>query len=1652
MAAYDELDLKKSLSDPQFIESYTNNAVNKLLDSINYLSNDFVKVEGDGTIFGCSITLNDLMDFDLDLDFFLRDRDYSNNYLLLEKIRLLRRLIVNINNIFISIISDLDCCSSDDKYNQMVVPIFKWLVEDENGLCGTLLRISKEIYNVYIPIKRILCIFRHIPGNPTLSVGGTDYLKYIYPMLEGLEKLTNMLNNGSFLDIILIPVKNFHDKLVACSNGTNLTTKDVNLKLIDTISKGLFEELTYSLITEIKSQEEETSDSASARPKEPQVPIYNFNKPVPVVKNFSTLYEYKVALYQWNEEFYVYKKDIDRQYQEDYSEFLIKLEQYRNDKFKETFNLNETKLENTSLTIDLYTSAMKEKYKPICGCLGEIFRLDGFFVPKQYIIKSEADLEGLIGEVEYKGIKSENYYFDADLNGKKRLKIIQKENLKDFLNYPVETYLEIKMENYLLDNKFNDIINDAETIQDVININKDLRELLSRQSHSLVIKQTELNSMDSVFYKKYQDELKKQNKIISSNKALLAQDSEYGSNFSKSSARYLNDIKRASTELTTLTSYPPLDWLKNPGSITIEYGVSQVSYQDVLDTADEIETLEDEIYQLNLAISKNHTLVKIVDNSVIECSCDLLCKLVQYIIGIIMSIIQKLINHIIQYMLRSMTNKELQWWLEFITSKLQCVMDILNISKELKSMEEKFNKEISAASGSIKKAYEYLEGCTASESLLQDKNLFNEKAKVNPDTIKDIDWDVNPYPEYISDTVDQTPDTKIIQDNFNLITKNVDFATDEWKNRTIPNLLLDCKKDHYVGIEWEPTSYIWSMYMNVTINIDQFNDSPNIILNGLTNQTEEELISNTYDSIIWNLLNTIHSNTDTTNYFNYRITYNGIDLDLNSMFTRLDNNDLISGNTKIDINEIDKLFIKIDDYIKVFDRTQADTLSTFYESYLSDINNIKESIESVEDIIIVAEENEVNKKPCGLKNLTINDFQALYIDKDINLYSGTIVKNETFIDGKLTNIYTYLPISNEDTTIIKPNVPFVLEIENNMGMITKIILLIDVCDPNDIHKTSYDKDRDGVFLGGRYDYFKFDIISNDKSKSWTTKEILDKLKPHFESIGLISSDYYGINLNNSNTIDENVISNSEDDTVYLDGFGPSDLTGTEILNSNSLSTNKDIRNLVASSEEKLDVIKETVKSLEQFINVMYSDMSEILQNNDLKIDDKNIEIVKRTIDFTQKDSNIGIPLVVLNDEANIILTIHKKKLKLININRGFGVFDPDIVVEQEIDYKAGENLFIEYSTNGASHTISWTNERKIKASASMSVFNQLKLKPTTIGSVYKNGLPVALLCGKINDLIFTNSNKDSDDWYNHSNSYKPDGTIGYYDFSLFDGYHVYSIPPYFRITTIEKMATVKGILYETADYTQAQINQMIQDGKYNELLKTQITIIGERPISVGGDFIWNNKKYYKNMSFGYLDNFFCRDNLKGHPFTISFWLKQKDSLSNGRSDSNKKYIIVDNHNGNFVWYEDGLLNIKLFDNPLRSEPCTLLFKENINDIDPKYVEKWFHHTFRYDKINSIVYYNIVCIDNKRNFDINYDQFILDNKEIKIPLVSREGRGKVLDFSLVSMLSRYDVKKLKYDEQFDCEISSLAIWNEFKDNNYLNNLRDYQRRIIQNEME
>ena len=1621
-----DLDLK-NLIGSDYTSQVTDSILDELMISINNFQMDN-SVKGTGNIFDCAISLGDF-DFNLDLDFF-KINPSRMDYILLKKIQYLRRMIIEINNIFINLIQDLECCTGDDRYNRTVVPIFKWLVEDPNGLCGTLLKISKDINKIYIPLKRVLCLFRNIPGNPTIGMAGTDLLKFIYPVVEGLEKVTNMLDNGRFLDIIIVPVKDFHDKLVACHNGTDVDFYSGYTSLKDIISSSIFNELNLNLIDEIKKVQEENISDKTDLPIPPIAPEINYEVPIPKLNEYSTYDEFSADLYEWNVGYSEYKKDLDREYNIQYSEYLLRVNEYKQKKFEKTLNINDEKFSNSTFSVELSTDDFKTKHRSICGCLGEIFRLDGYFVPKDFIIRSEADLNDLLGEVEYKGVNSSNYYMDPE---ERKIKIISAVNINDIKKLPFETSFNETMKYPVVKDEFLQQIGTSKTIEEVVNLNSKFTKELNSFRYDFRKKINYYDSLGTSFYSIYLNELEQ---------------------FRREQALYKNGVETTpekidelNKQLYSYAEYPPSSWIAEDKELTPNYKAifGNITYTEYLVGIDQLEELTSKIKDYEDAIGRNHAVFKIVDESIIECGCDLLCMVIKYIIGLIMELLKKLISYITSFISNSVMNKEMQWWIKFVMDKVKCIIDILNISKDLEKMEKAFNDEMKRGENSIRKAPESVSNCSSSsKSIIEELNVFPDKAKVQPDSIKDITWIPDVYPNMVLPT-DVTP---VLDNSFKLITDKVEFKSTSWKNRTIPTMLLDCSQDFSAGVNWEPNTNSWKAFLNVELNIEQFNSNFGITLNGVNPISDEEVIDNLYKTILFNILDTGLK----TENFKIKILLDSTEhiiLTKNLEYTLSDTliikNPLPGKNLLLDnidkvwfwVEAVDSNGIDISNYVKVYDKHQVSTLSEFKDNIVMELANTLDKFKQTE---FPEEETEspTSNKLCGANSLSVTIFEPITLISSID-YPGEVLRVVSEV-GEVNFVYRPKLYTKSDGTTyyyVGNNTPFKLTMINGSGVEFTVVLLIDVCLPGLVQNTTYSKETSGLFLNGRYDHIDFIAIPNDNEFVITEKDIIKRLRGYLESVGAVSSSYtgplgLGSTLPNSSII---IPSDEIPEDIYSDGFDTTKIDTSNVGKSNLINIPAGVTKSTILTFEKLS---ENIANILDEVKIIEDLVTEF--NPEIMVINETPQGIKRT------PQKLGIPLLVLNEEHNIILTIHEKKLKLININSNFGL---DVVLETtEIDYKDGEQLFIEFSTTGFEHTISWTNERKIKNTSSIMSLNTLSLKPTQLGSFYKDGQKVALMCGKINDIIFTNSNRTVDEWFNNSNTYRPNGTIGFYDFSLFDGYHVYSVPEFFKVVKLNSLATVKGILYESKQYNSIEIAKKIQDGKFNELLSSEVTIVGEKPISVGGDFIWKNNVYYKNVSFGYLENFFCRDNLAGESFTISFWLKQKDAITNLRENFNKKYIFSDTNFGNFIWLEDDLLKIQLFNQPLRIEPIKLLFTKDITSVEPEYIEKWFHHVFKFDKADATVYYTINCIDRKRNFDQNYSIDILEPKTIKIPLIGKE---KVLDFSLVTMLARYDVKKLDYTDNFFGEITALSIWNKFLPLSKIESLYDYQRRIIINEM-
>lgn len=164
--------------------------------------------------FPCELTWDGIGDIGLSVpgfDFRPKGVDLS----LFDKIQELRELISEINDYIIGIIYALECCLDPDLYNNTILRVFKWLVEDEDGFCGILTKLVRELTIIATTFKTLICFIKPVPGNPWLA-GSPDPLESIYAPFGTVDKIINEIMTGSVLNYIIGPLSEVRDYLKEC--------------------------------------------------------------------------------------------------------------------------------------------------------------------------------------------------------------------------------------------------------------------------------------------------------------------------------------------------------------------------------------------------------------------------------------------------------------------------------------------------------------------------------------------------------------------------------------------------------------------------------------------------------------------------------------------------------------------------------------------------------------------------------------------------------------------------------------------------------------------------------------------------------------------------------------------------------------------------------------------------------------------------------------------------------------------------------------------------------------------------------------------------------------------------------------------------------------------------------------------------------------------------------------------------------------------------------------------------------------------------------------------------------------------------------------------------------------------------------------------
>lgn len=1472
----------------------------------------------------------------MDLDFpfdFERTFDVSPQVSLpiLDRITAIRYMIININEALASAVEDLECCESGRLYNQTVVPIFKWIAEDENGFCGTLMTLLETLSSIHLTLKNIFCLVKPVPGNPTLDLGGIDPFKYINGPLMGAEKVLNLMMSGQILDIPIKYLKEIHDSILSCL-GTKYQHKSIpKIETVDNKFRNL-EQNTLDTLEKFNS-----GDIKIKKPVEPELEVlslqtFSENNPMPQ-KNFNEndpLFYKKVEVYnkEMDEWYNEYNKSLnDITYRNDIKIQTYKKELTEYNKQMKKLNLNPIGAYNARAVIDQTDIKFRKRYSGICSCIGGLLGHKGIYGKRNYIIRDNTDLKNIRGQVLFLGYTEDHGYTDDSV-----IPII--ENPKELLQNEVKRDNAIMLEYYGVKKEFQEPIKATNTIYEVIALND--------------------------LYNKEINLLNQQINVIEHKKERVLEDLKR-----RRKVEEVNLINKRNLLLQTPSKREELKEINN--KLEKFYNTLSENDTNVVELDTQISKLKIEIDEYNEAKLFNHAVVEVVDDSLFECNCNLICMLVQYVLKYLQNLINAFIAFLAKYILKMLVDSDTAWLIKYIEHKLQCIINIVNLPKQLSTLREKFDNELNSYKNSIREARELVCIDESEDNHFSSTEIIND----GENTSKPI---VYPLPDDKNIT-DDLSDLSSEGNTYTVYTKDVTFDEQKTKNPLLPPAILNCEFDHLFKLSWEPTSDRWSIHVDFSItNLEQRNTTvelPTIE----DNSTDVNLLQMSYleKLILLAYENEIDIKVTTTESY------------ILENFSYI--NKTIFGETEIKLDDINKLEFmnpqfNIWSVVWFKNESQPEKVIEDFKQKLQEQKELSEIEPNLPPISI-------NSKACSLDNLQINDIKFIYSDPDHSLYSGELTKGNSFVneDGDTDWYYFVEPhIVNEngiEQRIVRPNVPILIELSNSGGNLFHFVLLLDFCNPNELQTTQYSKETDGLILNDKYPILDYVAIPNNATYTMTKSQIIGFAQEMLDNEGFIN---IKSGLGSSAPVNEGV-TNDE----YKKSLG----------NKSYLGELNKIDTLIDSINDIIS-IELVVPEMDINLTLPVEESKEILDN--------------------KKDS-FSLPLIVLNEDKNIILTIRENKLVVTNLNNSITGLNFELDIEPSSDFGVG------FINNGVNYEIYYHDyiNKSVKSLKTMSLTN-IELKPTNIGSFYKFGSHK--ICGRINAINVFNGSVDvtPEDIFVHDHEYRPLGYIGYYDFSVFDGQRVYSIPEKLQVVDFVDSQNVIGI--------------KVGDGD------NKVKIIGNKPITCYGNYQWEENNYYKSVSYACLENFFCRDNLLGKPFTLNFWLRKlpEDKF---HVESDNQYILSDTNNGNFIWWnkQEKTINIKLQGHDVTSRKFDFTHYTNLN-LDKPDLNYWFFNTVQYDVINSKFIYSVKFItDDVSELDPNYNLVSMPELNFEINLKYRDGFGKSINFSLVTMLARF-AREDYHTDFFFSEVFAICILNKVQSDEERLEMFNYQKEIIE----
>ena len=237
--------------------SYASNAsLQSYSDSINNVLDENLKFNN---IAACKINFSNLGKLDFD---FLKVSSTPLNMKLFNKIAKIDQNMRKINDIFIQLIVNMNCCFLASKYNDVIRTPMQNITQD---FCMALLSIAEQAAKSYVIFKTYMCVIKPVSGNPWLKTAGFDWMRAVYSFLYGFEAFFDWIMDGTILNVINDPLETFIKKIQTCA--PILDSDDPEFKVYLLAYQKMLLENQMTTITEYTSTQTVTEDGKTVTQK-----------------------------------------------------------------------------------------------------------------------------------------------------------------------------------------------------------------------------------------------------------------------------------------------------------------------------------------------------------------------------------------------------------------------------------------------------------------------------------------------------------------------------------------------------------------------------------------------------------------------------------------------------------------------------------------------------------------------------------------------------------------------------------------------------------------------------------------------------------------------------------------------------------------------------------------------------------------------------------------------------------------------------------------------------------------------------------------------------------------------------------------------------------------------------------------------------------------------------------------------------------------------------------------------------------------------------------------------------------------------------------------------------------------------------------------